>query len=115
MGIFGGVELFVPRSNGFRLKVELDATNFEGEGREPVLQDSRVNFGLVKPISNNFFVKLSYVRGNTLNFGFSYKLHLGQPKCWKKIDRHLPVEDAEIVRRVTARSDLFLYRAALLI
>ena len=113
-GVFGGVELFIPKSNGLRLKVELDATNYTDEGREPVIQDSRVNIGLVKPLSENFFVKLAYVRGNTLNFGFSYKIHAGkQNNSRKKLDPYIPVENAEIVRRVTAKSDLFTYRAAL--
>lgn len=114
-GIFGGVEFFIPKSNGLRLKIELDATNYLREGREPVSQDSRVNIGLVKPVSKNFFVKLAYVKGNTINFGFSYKIHAGkQANSRKKSDRHVPVEDAEIVRRVTARSDLFTYRASLI-
>ena len=114
-GIFGGMELFIPKSNGLRLKIELDATNYEREGRQPVAQDSRVNIGLVKPISKNFFVKLAYVKGNTLNFGFSYKIHAGkQSNARKKLESHVPVEDAEIVRRVTAKSNLFAYRAALI-
>lgn len=113
-GIFGGVELFLPKSNGLRLKIELDATNYSSEGRSPIIQDSRVNVGLVKPISDNFFLKMAYVRGNTLNFGFSYKIHAGkQENARKKLDPHIPVENAEIVRRVTARSDLYTYRAAL--
>ena len=113
-GLFGGIELFIPKSNGLRLKVELDATNYEREGREPVVQDSRINFGLVKPISKNLFFKLAYVRGNTVNFGFSYKIHAGkQNNSRKKLDPYIPVENALIVRRVTARSDLFTYRAAL--
>ena len=49
-GLFGGMELFIPKSNGLRLKVELDATDYEDEGRQPVIQDSRINFGLVKPL-----------------------------------------------------------------
>ena len=68
-----GIELFIPKSNGLRLKVELDATNYTEEGREPVIQDSRVNIGLVKPLSENFFVKLAYVRGNTSILGFHIK------------------------------------------
>jgi len=113
-GLFGGIELFIPKTNGLRLKVELDATNYEREGREPVIQDSRVNIGLVKSISENFFVKLAYVKGNTLNFGFSYKIHAGkQENGRRKLDPHIPVENNEIVRRVTAKSDLFTYRAAL--
>ena len=113
-GVFGGMELFIPKSNGLRLKIELDATNYEREGREPLIQDSRLNIGLVKPISDNFFVKLAYVRGNTLNFGFSYKIHAGkQQNSRKKFDPHIPVENSEIVKTVTAKSDLFAYRAAL--
>ena len=113
-GLFGGMELFIPNSNGLRLKVEIDATNYDKEGREPITQDSKINFGLVKPLSKNFFVKLAYVRGNTLNFGFSYKIHAGKQKdSRKKLETYIPVENAPIVRRVTARSDLFTYRAAL--
>lgn len=96
-GLFGGIELFIPKSNGLRLKVELDATNYEREGREPVVQDSRINFGLVKPISKNLFFKLAYVRGNTVNFGFSYKIHAGkQNNSRKKLDPYIPVENAPI-------------------
>lgn len=113
-GIFGGIELFIPKSDGLRFKLEFDATNYEIEGREPVTQDSKVNFGLVKPLSRNFFIKLAYVRGNTVNFGFSYKIHAGKSKnARKKFDPHIPVKDSEIVRKVTAKSDLFTYRAAL--
>lgn len=113
-GIFGGIELFIPKSDGLRFKLEFDATNYEIEGREPVTQDSKVNFGLVKPLSRNFFIKLAYVRGNTVNFGFSYKIHAGKSKnARKKFDPYIPVKDSEIVRKVTAKSDLFTYRAAL--
>lgn len=114
-GVFGGVELFIPKSNGLRLKVELDATNYQREGREPVIQESKFNIGLVKPLSKNFFVKLSYVRGNTLNFGFSYKVHAGkQSNARKKSDPYIPVENSEVLRRVTSESDLYAYRAALI-
>ena len=114
-GVFGGVELFIPKSKGLRLKVELDATNYQREGREPVIQDSRFNIGLVKPVSENFFIKLAYVRGNTLNFGFSYKVHAGKQKnARKKYDPYIPVENSEAFKKVTSRSDLFAYRAALI-
>tara|TARA_B100001287_G_scaffold62031_1_gene50138 strand:+ start:44919 stop:47069 length:2151 start_codon:yes stop_codon:yes gene_type:complete len=114
-GIFGGVELFLPKSNGTRLKIEFDTTDYENEGRQPVQQESKINFGIVKPLSKNFFVKLAYVKGNTLNFGFSYKIHAGkQENATKKIDDlYVPVENSKIVRRVTSKSDLLLYRAAL--
>ena len=114
-GVFGGMELFIPKSKGLRLKVELDATNYQREGREPVIQDSRFNIGLVKPVSKNFFIKLAYVRGNTLNFGFSYKVHAGKHKnARKKFDPHVPVKNSEVLRKVTGESDLYAYRAALI-
>ena len=114
-GVFGGVELFIPKSKGLRLKVELDATNYQREGREPVTQDSRFNIGLVKPVSENFFIKLAYVKGNTLNFGFSYKVHAGKQKnARKKYDPYIPVKNSEAFKRVSSRSDLFAYRAALI-
>ena len=112
--VFGGMELFLPKSNGMRLKIEFDTTDYKNEGRQPVQQDSRFNIGIVKPLSKNFFVKLGFVKGNTLNFGFSYKIHAGkQENARRKLDYHIPVKNSEIVRRVTAKSDLFTYRAAL--
>jgi len=114
-GVFGGIELFIPKSKGLRLKLELDATNYQREGREPVIQDSRFNIGLVKPVSENFFIKLAYVKGNTLNFGFSYKVHAGKQKnARKKYDPYIPVKNSESFKKVTSRSDLFAYRAALI-
>jgi hypothetical protein len=114
-GVFGGVELFLPKSNGIRLKVEFDTTDYENEGRQPVQQDSRFNIGLVKPLSKNFFIKLGYVKGNTVNFGFSYKLHAGkQANAVRKTDDpYVSVENSKVLRKVTAKSDLLLYRAAL--
>ena len=43
-GIFGGVEIFLPKLNGTRLKIEYDSTNYGsyedgGEGYLPVAQD----------------------------------------------------------------------------
>ena len=72
-GIFGGVEIFLPKLRGARLKIEYDSTNYgiDGEGYEPVPQDKRFNYSFVYPVTKNFHVKLGYIRNNTLNFGFS--------------------------------------------
>jgi hypothetical protein len=72
-GIFGGVEIFLPKLKGVRLKIEYDSTNYgiDGEGYEPVPQDKRFNYSFVYPVTKNFHVKLGYIRNNTLNFGFS--------------------------------------------
>ena len=112
--LFAGLEIFLPKSKGTRFKIEYDTTNYDEEGRKPVFQDSKINYGFVKPITNNLFVKLSYTRGNTLNFGFSYKLHLGSKKhAPKKSEVYSGVENSEVVKKVAAKSNRNLYRLAL--
>ena len=72
-GIFGGAEIFLPKLNGTRFKIEYDSTNYgvDGEGYLPVAQDKRINYSFVYPVTENFHVKLGYIRNNTLSFGFS--------------------------------------------
>ncbi|MDA9876133.1 YjbH domain-containing protein [Gammaproteobacteria bacterium] len=123
MGIFGGVEVFIPNTKGLRFKIEYDSTTYLdeafGRGREsspfafePVKDtESRINFGLVYPISNNFQVKASFVKGNTYNIGFSYVLSLGKKnKKIKRTDPHVPVKSKEIIKKVNASNDLYFYR-----
>ena len=123
MGIFGGVEFFIPNTKGLRLKIEYDSTTYLdeafGRGREsssfayePVKDtESRINFGLVYPISNSFQVKASFVKGNTYNIGFSYVLSLGKKnKKIKRTDPHVPVKSKEIIKKVNASNDLYFYR-----
>ena len=123
VGFFSGAEIFIPNFNGLRLKLEYDSTNYLEEafglGREtstfafePVKEaDSRFNYGLVYPISNNLQIKASFVKGNTFNFGFSYTLGLGKKnKKIKKTDRHIPVENKEILKKINASNDLYFYR-----
>ena len=72
-GIFGGVEIFLPKLKGARLKIEYDSTNYgeDGEGYLPVIQDKKINYSFLFPLTKSFHVKLGYIRNNTLNFGFS--------------------------------------------
>ena len=45
---------------------------------EPVKDaKSRINYGVVYPITNSFQVKASFVKGNTYNIGFSYIRSIG--------------------------------------
>lgn len=114
-GIFGGVEIYLPNSRGKRIKVEYDGINYKTESDIPLQQDSKFNFGLVIPASNNFTYKISYTRGNTLSFGFSFSLNLADKNPLKiKKERNLIVDNPEIVQRVTGTSDDRLYRASLL-
>jgi hypothetical protein len=113
-GFFAGIEYYIPKQNGLRLKAELDSTNYDVEGPKKIKQNSKINLGLVYPLSNNLLIKASYVRGNIFNFGFSYKLSLGNknPVVNKKVLQN-EIQNSEIIRRVTSRSDINLYRASL--
>ncbi len=114
-GLFGGVEYFLPKMKGARIKLEYDATNYIKEGVEPIKQNSRVNIGIVYPYSKNLMLKASFIRGNTFGFGFSYKLHMGNKNpIVKKKEKYIPQENSKIIQRVTSRSDQNLYRASLL-
>ena len=76
---------------------------------------SKVNFGVVYPISNNFHLKLFHVKGHTLSFGFSFQGDFGKKTpLIKKKDSHIEVPDKEIYKIVTTRSDENLYKASLL-
>ena len=127
VGIFGGVEVYLPNFRGARFKVEYDSTDYEKEGfpfgkqsfnfafknvRQP---SSKVNFGVVYPISDNFHLKLFHVKGHTLSFGFSFQGDFGKKTpLIKKKDSHIEVPDKEIYKIVTTRSDENLYKASLL-
>jgi hypothetical protein len=126
VGLFGGIELYIPNARGLRFKVEYDSTNYLEEafglGRtasnfafEPVEDTkSRMNFGFTYPVNRNFHLKASYVKGSTFNFGFSYALNLAKKnKKLKKINPPIPIENANIVRKVNTTNELFYYRSIL--
>jgi len=114
VGTFGGMEIFLPYLNGARIKLEYDGVDYSKEGFPPVIQESRFNAGIVYPVSNNLHFKLGLVRGNTINFGFSYSGNFSQKDGFTpKRDPHIPVKDAEIVREVNDTNDRYLYRTAL--
>lgn len=114
-GYFFGLEYFIPRAKGYRFKLEYDGTNYLTEGKLPLHQDSKWNFGFVIPRSQNLQFKIFYSRGNVLNFGFSYSLGLGshQTKKTPKIPR-APLPNSSIIKKVTSKSDENLYKASLL-
>ena len=80
-GYFGGMEIFIPNSNGLRFKVEYDGTDYMKEGfplgREsfqfafaPVKQpSSKFNFGFVYPVNKYLQLKLAQTKviGNLIN------------------------------------------------
>ena len=46
--------------------------NYSTEGFPPVIQDKKINIGFVYPVSKRLQLKAGFIRGNTINFGFSY-------------------------------------------
>ena len=114
-GYFGGLEYILPRTRGIRLKVEYDGTNYQTETEIPQIQDSRINFGIVYPYSNNLFFKISHVRGNNLNFGFSYSLNLSKKNPFSiKKDKPKEIQNSNIIKSVANQNVGNLYRANLL-
>lgn len=114
MGIFGGAEIFIPNSNGSRLKIEYDGINYDVEGFPPVLQESKINIGFVYPVTKNLHLRLGAIRGNTINIGFSYTGFYGTKKSTiPKNDPLKKIENASIVRKITTRDKNLAYKAAL--
>jgi hypothetical protein len=126
-GLFGGVEIILPSKKGIRLKIEYDGTDYMKEGFplggesfkyafQSVRQSqSRFNFGAVYPVNKNLHLKASFVKGNTLSFGFSVSGFLGHKNpVIKKNDPQKDVENINEIKYLTNNNDLFLYRAALI-
>ena len=111
-GLFGGVEFSIPNARGAKFKIEFDGTNYQTESN-PQIQKSKINYGLVYPASDRLIFKISSSRGTILNFGFSYSLNLSSsnPNNINKVKRK-KIENKNVVKSVTSRSDETLYKAA---
>jgi hypothetical protein len=113
-GFFAGVEYYIPNFHGAKIKLEYDGTNYETEGRKSLSQKSNFNFGIEFPSSRNFSYKFNYVKGDTFSFGFSYKLDLGKKNAQTKSKiKQRPIDNSDIIKVVTSRSDSNLYKASL--
>ena len=113
-GYFFGIEYFIPKFKGMRIKLEYDGTNYNIEGDIPVPQDSNFNFGIVYPQSKNLSYKLNFTRGNTVNFGFSYKLNLGNKNAQTvSKEKQSKINNSNSIKIVTSRSEQNLFKGAL--
>lgn len=82
VGIIGGVEWYIPKGNGLKLKLEADPFDYQdfsvNTGQDSSFRlrkkDSDINFGLSYPFKKNLTLNLSYIKGNTFNVNFSYGL-----------------------------------------
>lgn len=113
-GYFAGLEYYLPKSKGIRLKIEYDGTNYKTENDIPLSQDSNFNLGLVFPRSKNLTYKLNYIRGNTLSFGFSYKLNLGKKNAQTKFkQKQSTILNKDAIKIVTSKSNENLFKGTL--
>lgn len=127
MGLFGGAEILIPNMKGLRFKVEYDSTDYNLEGfpdgfssfnlaYKSVRRDSSpINIGFTFPYSEFLNFKLNYVKGNTLNFGFSLHGNFGKKRGFvKKFDKAPTVPNGSIVKKLnTQRDNNFRYKAIL--
>ena len=124
MGAYAGAEIVIPNTGGIRVLLEYDANDYSQEGFTdiddkftfdlPKTQASEINFGIVYPVTRDFHLKLGYTKGNTLNFGFSFKQSLSRKDAIVKKNEPLVKNyDSKVSKRVLAKDDRLLYLAAL--
>ena len=114
IGIFGGLEVYLPFLSGATLKVEYDGTNYETEGFSPPLQASKINYGINWPVTENTHLKLGYIRGNTINLGFSFSRSFASKKHFiPKNDPHIPVQKRELFKIANKQQDRYFYLTSL--
>lgn len=86
ISIYSGLEYYWWRY-GLVLKLEYDTSNPDLGYSGPVLPvASRFNFGLIRPVNENFTLGLSLERGNELRFSFDIKSDYGNRPLVKKND-----------------------------
>ena len=113
-GYFFGIEYFIPKFKGMRVKLEYDGTNYKTENNIPISQASNFNFGIVFPQSKSLSYKLNFTRGNTVNFGFAYKLNLGKKNAQTASkEKQSPINNSRAIKIVTSRSEQNLFKGAL--
>ncbi len=126
VGIFGGVEYLIPNARGARFKLEYDSTDYEKEGfpfgkdsfkfafENVRPQDSKFNYGFTLPVNNNLHLKLNFIKGNTISFGFSFKAPFGgkDPFITKK-DFPKKIPNADIIKKVNKQDRRYVYRTSL--
>ncbi len=113
ISLFSGLEYYWWKY-GVIVKLEYDTSNpdlvYGGLPRLDV--DSRFNFGLTRPINDNFTIGLSFERGNEFRFSFDIKSDYGQKPLVRKNDppRNVLSLNAEQQNILNANKDIF-YRS----
>lgn len=100
--LFGGIQYQTP-FDPLVLKAEYDGNDYSNERYLGQLEvDSAWNFGADYQVTDNWTLKLSYERGNTLMFGFSGQIDLNGMGQLKTANRRVPTPNT---RTALARAD----------
>jgi hypothetical protein len=114
MGLFGGFEFFIPNMRNTTFKIEYDPTKYELEAFGNVIKNGFINYGFSKKINENFDVNISWVRGDTLSFNFSFVPSLGKKNGIIKKDKDRKITlPSETIKNVTSQNDRY-YNLALI-
>lgn len=116
VSLFGGFEYFPSFNSKLRFKFEYDSTNFSTEGERPIPQSTPVNVGAVYSFSDNTNFHLGFIRGNTLQFGFTFKGTFFDRDPYKIKNDPVKLETeqrAKAIRNISKRNERILYLATL--
>lgn len=114
VGIFGGAEYIVPFTKGLKLKIEYDSTNYDEEGFFSINAKSDINYGVSYSLNKFLNLNFGYIRGNTLQFGFSISGDFGKKNpIIPKTEKHKPIKNSYIARSVNATNTRLLYLSTL--
>lgn len=112
ISVFSALEYYMWKY-GLIFKLEYDTSNPDiGYGGPRLNVSSRFNFGLTRPVNENFTIGLSFERGNEFRFSFDIKSDYGQRPLVKKNDPPKNVIKLNEVQQATvARNKNIFYRS----
>ena len=128
-----GIEINIPHAKGLKLKAEYDPfdynifstypdSNLAFASNPKRAKDSDVNIGFSFPVNENLIFNLSYVKGNLVNFSFSFGGRYDKDR--KKKEKFQPIVEKKfvntkkdfyrsILKNVNKNNDIFLQTADL--
>ncbi len=111
--LFGGLQYQTP-FDPLVLKAEYDGNDYSNERYLGQLEvDSAWNFGADYAVTDNWTLKLSYERGNTLMFGFSGQIDLNSMGQVKTANRRVPTPNTQTaLTRAEDKDDKRRFRQA---
>ena len=111
LDFFGGIEYYFKRIKGLRFKLEKDSTNYVTEAFAPVKTDSEYNYGFTWSARENFKLSLGYIRGNTLQLGFSFVGDFGKKRKLSRSEDYIKMNKirSDAYKRVNSRAKNNLY------